>query len=310
MIHRCLIFILVLTFVFSTEIQSRNNLINEDRIWLYEGSAYGSKSFEFKMKFDGDTIVDGKTYNVLKTFDCVERDYYGLGVSNDIRHENGGLRFLLREEDGRVYVHSPIEDATDYYWDIEDKEALLYDFNVTEGEEIKFINNAGYLSNGVVSKLSVVNICDEDYKSYLICLDDPNEDSTIEFNVIEGIGNITCGCVPLFILDSYTGNSLYSFPPVFVKHNLVKVTNVSGNVICEKLQGLWSWENSSIDDVDRDDFIRYDGKTIFLNNENLSLYDISGKMVAGGSGIIPVDGLLSGTYIVMSGHKTLKIVVR
>lgn len=308
--HHCLIIILGLIVVFPSDIQSRNVLINEDKIWVYEGHAAGSTLFEFKMKFNGDTILDGRTYSVLKTYDCIERNFLGPGVSNDVKHENGGITFLLREENGRVYVHSPIEDVTDYYWESEDIEALLYDFNVTEGDVMKVINNVGYLSDGIVSKISTVNICDEDYKSYLISLYDSDEGAVVDFNVIDGIGNVTCGSVPLYIIDSYTGNSLYSFPPLFVKHDLVKVTDASGNVICEKLGGLWPWENSSLEFLCRDEFFLYDGEAITLSDSDIFLFDLSGEEISKGHGRITVSGLMPGMYIARSGHKTLKIIVR
>ena len=92
-----------------------------------------------------------------------------------------GLPFLLREEDGKVDVHAPIEgygeyeywgDGSPYYWSSADTEALLYDFNANVGDAMTVVGNWGEKLSGKVDSTFTVDINGVTCKGYTFLPDD------------------------------------------------------------------------------------------------------------------------------------------
>lgn len=301
-----LIFLTVLISVCSAQSYAENYLIREDRIWTYNGDIPVGPYFEFKMRFEGDTLVDGKRYNILHTFDGFTRE------AQEEPREAIGTNFLMREEDKKIYCHAPLDvDNTGSHWETDESEALLYDFNVESGNDITVISNNFFLTTGYVDSTYFLNIAGESCKAYDILYN-----GHIKNTIIQGIGSIEKGCLPIIITTVTSGGGgnvkTHILPPMYTEINLKTVTDIEGNVICKKdSEGRWPWEAiNSVAEVETGSPISFDGKSISAGNETITLYTISREVIAKGFSKISIDGLQPGVYVAKAGSRTLKILVK
>lgn len=290
--------------------KKHHTLIRKDREWEYRGSTRNDVFYTYKMHFGGTQLLDSQMYTVLhtdsgiqKTWDFATDDWSCSPIEN-------GLTFLLRDDWGKIYVHAPVDQGFGYFpWNIPDKEALLYDFNAKEGDKMTVINSYGDLITGTVTTTFVVEVAGESCRGYKILFDEnPNE-----YTVIEGMGNISLGCMPYFVdalPTSYGGNMNYV--PVCEDYEVLeKITDLRGNVICEKTDGKWPWERpDGVSTVETDDAIVYDGNAIEAADSDISVFDLSGNRVAEGRGSVSTAGLQPGVYVAKTAGQSLKIVVR
>ena len=301
--------LLLLAAVFTAAISmtaQTGSLVREDRVWEYEGSIPIGPWFQYKMRFDGDTIVNGTKYNILHTFD---------GFTKEGPYEakpSEGLDFFLREENGKVYLlvelyGPPTMDMTDTK---EMEEKLLYDFNVETGDELNVVGSFDDLVNMTVTSTSHCNIDGEDCKIYSMNITDR---PYLQYTMVEGIGNSSMGCIPYIITALITGGGRGAILPVScVEQQLTRVYDNEGNIICEKdADGLWPWEKTDgVAELKTASKLSFDGRTVSANDEHLTIYAISGKVVAEGCGEVSTESLQPGVYVAKAGTKTLKILVK
>lgn len=285
-----------------TNIFAESYLIREDRVWEYEGSIPIGPWFQYKMRFDGDTVVDGTRYNILHTFDGITKEGQEDAKPAD------GLKFLLREENGKIYVL-----VQEYVWPTDKtEEKLLYDFNVEAGNELSVVDNFGCLVNMTVTSIYNCTIREEDCKVYIMSM---IEHPYLEYTIVEGIGNVSLGCIPLIITDICSGGgsgTKYTLPGLVVEQHMKRVYDNEGNVICEKdADGLWPWEKTEgVTVVETASRLSFDGKAISAESEFITLYTFSGNAVAKGYGEVSTENLQPGVYVAKAGGQTLKILVK
>ena len=315
---KLLLFCSLLTATF-TPIIAQNvgtKLIREDRIWQYRGLAgagHADYGYEYMMKFDGTTEIDGVVYHKLKTFDGA--GYRWNGPSSDaVRYEiSDAATFLLREENGKVFRHAPLEEysLSNVMWAIEENEALIYDFNVEDEDSMTIVDSEGGLIEGIVTHTSSMTVNNDECKSYNLKFDNPD----FEYTVIEGIGNINSGCLPYFDIDRISGGSNPSFVPAPCHdQSLSKVFDADGNIIYVNENGIdsWPWELNSVDSIKQGvhEIIYSEAVVTVADGAGIAVYDMAGKRVAQGHGPLSTASLLPGVYIVKAGASTLKITVK
>jgi hypothetical protein len=111
---------LVLMLSGSAGMAQDNTIVNEQMIWsnLREVCEPGGNTYTtFYHRFEGDTMVEGKTYK--KVFISLDEGARLWSFTDE----------LVREEAGRVYLR-----------DQDGVEGLLYDFNLRPGEEVTVTN--------------------------------------------------------------------------------------------------------------------------------------------------------------------------
>ncbi len=291
-------------------------LIDEDRVWLYRVCCAGGpwEGYEFQMKFDGVTKIDGKTYHNLKTINGRGFLYEGPSSQPEVVDIPDGLTFLLREEDGRVYRHAPIEDTNEngpIFWDADESEALLYDFNAMEGDLLTVIDSWGSMVSGSVTDTSVMQIGGEDCRSYVMTLGS----SGVDVTVIEGIGNISYGCLPYLDTDMAASGAISGYIPEPCRGSMLsKVFDASGNVIFENENGIpsWPWEETSVVAIGSNSSSVYYSAGIVraADGAEVAVYDMAGKRVAQGRGSLSTASLQPGVYIVKAAAAAIKITVK
>ena len=132
---KLLLFCSLLTATFTPLIAQNvgTKLIREDRIWLYRGYVHGSPQFgyEYQMRFEGTTEINGILYHNLKTENGKGYIYNGPGSEVETVEIPDCISFLIREENGKIYRHAPIGDEAMnnlVIWQNGESEGLLYDF--------------------------------------------------------------------------------------------------------------------------------------------------------------------------------------
>lgn len=276
-----------------------SGLIREDRIWVYS-QPYAWEwrgKYEYKMRFDGTEEIDGHIYHRLTAYDarlswCKYPDPTPIVVEKK-RDDT----YLLREENGRVYLH---KDEVPYHeWgDFDGHEALLYDFNAEEGDEMEIITSLDGLTSATVRHAEEVIVDNERCRMYDMYLPVWETDYT----VVEGLGNITWGNLSKFYVELTTdsGNKL----------QLEMVTDLEGNVIYEG-NDEWPGEFNSVVQTASDPGIGYDGSIVSAaDGESITIYTLSGKTVATGTSKVSTSSLQRGIYVARTGAKTLKIFVK
>lgn len=141
-----LIFILLSCLCFGAS-ATENQFIREDRVWNYHIWGIGDPShYFFKMKFDGTTEIEGKTYHNLKTYDCIgynyDRDNGQFVFVKEV--ESKSVFYLREEEGGKVYIYDRGKGNTCFFLDFPEDyeyphETVLYDFNLNPGESYRHI---------------------------------------------------------------------------------------------------------------------------------------------------------------------------
>ena len=291
--------------------------VREDRVWIYRAEvSQGDKvGYEYHMRFDGVTEIDGKTYHNLNTVKAVGYSYEGSGSTPTEIEIPERLTFLMREDDGRIYRHAPLPSSpeSDYMgWNVSDGEALVYDFNLSEGDAVSVVDSFGQPVGGKVTSVSVLEISGEECKAYTMLLDG----SGLEYEIIEGIGVTTIGCLPYIQTDMVAGGTIPGYAPTAdARQSLYQVTDLDGNVIYQSDKCLdWPWVG--VETATRDDFsIEYRDSMISVRGGQSSaseiiISDMSGKMVARGENTVSTSSLQPGVYVAKSGGSIQKIVVR
>ena len=214
-----------------------------------------------------------------------------------------------------MYVHAPIEGYEGFAeWPGSATEALLYDFNAKEGDTMTVVGSCGGMIPGKVVSAYTQNVNGKESKAYTIKLDIYGVDIT----VVEGLGNISFGCMPFYIESEIAGGgslseegSMAGIPAPMRHQELYRVTDLDGNVICEKTGGKWPWEiPDGVSSVEAEGGIAYDGNTIEAPDSDIAVIDLSGKRVADGFGSVSTAGLQPGVYVAKTAGQSLKIVVR
>lgn len=283
--------------------------------WEYSGNLGDDNAAEFsyRMYFAGREAVDSHLYKVLWTKNGKETWFDSATSVFQTSDIENGLKFLMREEDGKVYVHASLGSVEEGYspWNIEEREALLYDFKAEVGDEMEVMGSSGNLLNGVVTSTFTVNIDNLDCRGYTILFEELNR----EFTVIEWLGNITAGCLPYFlddVSDEAIDGSLTYLPLNNRMQSLDKITYSDGDIICEKdVNGLWPWEKTEgVAAVETAFRLSFDGKAISAESEYMTIYTLSGNAVAKGFGEVSTESLQPGVYVAKAGSQTLKILVK
>ncbi len=322
-------------------------LIEEGKTWEYLHMYTCWDRFtlnSFQMHFDGTEIRDGIEYSKLVY--CGNQtqwkvDYEDAGTSNyidwrdlppfDITSQPNYFSnyFLMREEDGKVYLY--IRDLVDgdivsynedhSYWEFvkPGDEAILYDFTKEEGEIIEnvFCNVNPYPDDiypfspaeWCFMDLTVTRVSEIDlYGKRLILQDFGN--ARRRPSCLEGIGVVTAGILPFINqADMLTGmehgeyylNCLYDANGdiIYKGDNYVDVAK-----IIELAEVAQPTVNLAIERTG--DGIRAEGAEI-------TLYDLSGRVVASGYESLPTISLQPGVYVAKAqspyGISTLKLKV-
>ncbi len=311
---KLLLFCSLLTATFTPLIAQNvgTKLIREDRIWLYRGYVHGSPQFgyEYQMRFEGTTEINGILYHNLKTENGKGYIYNGPGSEVETVEIPDCISFLIREENGKIYRHAPIGDEAMnnlVIWQNGESEGLLYDFNAETGEYIDIVESQGNIITGYISSTNTVQINGEDCKQYTMQLRE-----AIDYTVIEGIGNISRGCLPYFDTDMIAGSLFpYILPKPCTGQMLSKVYDLNKNVIYENEEGIeWPWEINSVEPTNLDSRTYYSNGSVVAEGMGIAVYDMAGKRVAQGHGSLSTASLQPGVYIVKAGASTLKITVK
>jgi hypothetical protein len=147
--------------------------INENKVWKKVQTVWltdqsqGAHYLVNQAYFKGDTLVDNYIYHKL------------YNKAEQTKQEKEYLAYLIREDTAsqKVYVN-------DFRYN---KTALLYDFNLKNGEEFNSYVIGGLLHKHTVSMVDTISLYNRKLKR--IVFDDP-------IQWIEGIGNVTGGYIP------------------------------------------------------------------------------------------------------------------
>ncbi len=255
------------------------SLVREDRVWNYSSEYYWewNGKYDYKMRFDGVKETDGQTYHKLIVYDghlswCDYPDPTPIVTEIETPET-----YLMREEDGKVYLHK--DGGNNIYWgDFDGHEALLYNFNMEYGSEMEIITAYG-LTSGTVTSTEDVMVDGENCKLYDMYLPEWGT----SYTVVEGLGNITWGNLSSFEVDLGTGGQS--------RISLEMVTDLEGNLIYQSNPND-SGEFNSVAQTVSPSGITYDGSMVSsVNGECISLYTLSGKVVATGIGKVSTLGL-------------------
>lgn len=288
------------------------NTVREDRVWNYTIDNVNidmettSSTPDYGYHFKGIRATDGIDYAIF---------YNGDGIEVALMRQECGKVYLhldnnMKEYIKNVYRHT--DNFEEIFGDISPSELLLYNFDAEVGDSY-------YMP--VFYYMSMV---DEyrygpEFEMFLFTVTDKRQvvvggnkmtvqtisDGGYDYNVVEGIGpNQGMLHRPQFgWLNTGTTNT-YAF--------LQNVCNSDGEVICEKnAEGLWPWERKDdVTELAAASRLSFNGKTATADGEHLTIYAISGKVVAEGCGEVSTEFLQPGVYIAKAGTRTLKILVK
>lgn len=249
---KVLFIFMLLSFLCCGTSVAENQFIREDRVWNYIIHSIGEVNYYlFKMKFDGTTEIDGKTYHNLKTYDCFGYNYdRETGQSTLVEEVESTSVFYLREEEGKVYVYYRGKGNSYFFVDVpegydEPSETLLYDFNLNPGESYRHL---GVWGLAYEYKLTVKSIEDIDtpggiLKKYTLGREFTDEylqgwePDLSDITAVEGVGfNESATAVPFFsdavrtgFWEGYGANELPI--PEYSQLCLRDVTDLEGNLI-------------------------------------------------------------------------------
>ena len=285
----------------------------KQREWESENVFEAEKCYrDIEQRFDGTTEIDGKTYHNLKA----RQTYPRLTDEHIVAY--------MREEDGRVYTRGNMEVAKDmlnlFYCDnflrFEPAEALVYDFNLLEGDtyhwfsdsEINARYKAGY-DSWISEPVEVTEIRSIDYEGKAFRVQDikyrypstlPNWYSYFRGMVIEQIGD-------------YNGNIAYpGMPHAFESGGIydIEVYAPDGSLIYKSDRhyaeyGEEGVGSASIDGATAPRFAINDHEltlTAAEGNAEVSLVSLHGNVLlhttAQSGGKIDLSDLASGIYLI------------
>ena len=245
-------------------------VFHEDWVWRYETDHFlwtlpdkNPTIYRWWMKFDGTTEIDGVIWHNFTTVKAhavdvillTESPYYKEG---EITELTPGRTFLIREEDNRYYLRKPLEDNSvaampETWWYAEGDEALVYDFNLSVGDEcLTFGSDGGEFSFSQdmrkVSNVSNVTIGDETLKTITVFP---------YFHAVDGIGWTKGGIFPYFDTDSEwwipgtddpNSDGIIEIWPDFDRTSTLRqIEDLEGNVIFKPWEAL-----DGVDDIHPD----------------------------------------------------------
>lgn len=292
-------------------------MIREDRVWeytlLYDSDNSTREVCLFQMKFEGEEEHNGRVYH--KCVFVGDEIRWSVDLSNEGAY-NGDMvmkptekteYFLLREEDGKVYLYldsqlADIKKVLADEWEMHYDEIAIYDFNLVEGEvtdlisimyrfEDSYINpNVGIWSHEV-SRIETIIVDGQECRKLSF------GDTVHEACFIEGIGTTTDGILPLYNTDSYfTGHSENYY-------NLNKVCNAAGEVIYHTDDYI-DISTVSVETVGDESFEIRKGEIVASSpgrKVNVTVYDLSGRIEISTTSDdkveLPLASLNPGVYI-------------
>lgn len=93
------------------------SMIQHDRLWQYSGSAGWDGSVYHTMRFQGEVEFLGKSYSVFTRINTkiykYDKDTQLKYLYSDIDFTDNGLKYFIREEDGKTYAIAYFEDSAD-----------------------------------------------------------------------------------------------------------------------------------------------------------------------------------------------------
>ena len=320
-------------------------MIREDRVWQYKGQIFSSDIglVYHDLKFDGSSVtVNGKIYH---TFTYVKSKYYAYDIEthtnvfhHEVDYDGNGLKYFVREESGKVYVLSYINNyvyntrsnLSEGLEDIDYSELLLYDFTKEDGEVLDdefWLIRSGSVSNESIKLLegepSILSIDGQDCR--YVGIEEIGYDNerkelrpTLENNTtylayawIEGIGTLGNGCLADyecgFIAGSFSNiDSLGQFS------SLSSVYKTDGTVIYgQQPAGAGMVEVGNLKLWRAEGAIRAAGDG-YLTVTICSVDGVKYAEAAGDSDVsVDTSSLARGIYIVTaeanSEHRTIKI---
>lgn len=280
----------------------------ESATWCFE-YVFGSPDGEYLTYYNYEylltdsVIIDGKEFtNVMVTHlsqvNCCEYGYYFGG--NDLDYEIG-LVGAIREEDKKIYFYKyDLPDAPrDNLWMEENnQEYLLYDFNLSTGDSIKFSPCLELYST--VTETDSILLSDGLYHRRLSL----NDRDGGNHSWVEGVGDLTG------LLGSYICVFEGSYWELYN-------TKINGEFVYFKYN--CSYGEASIQDPVQTQFDIYPNPTqdyfqikssTYFNNSLLLIYDLYGnklksQMISQDNKSIDIRNLPSGSYLlfIVEGDK-------
>ena len=284
-------------------------------VWKQTSSFYqpnGQGDTHYNIFINGDTIIDGTSYNRLYIYSCGQIIIFPPSpipiFDCPIDTSNSFYYGALREVNKRIYFHpDSLYNYNHFYpfcftsnWNGQpslNEELLLYDFNVNVGDTVfyPFLDSLKM----VITSIDSVLIQSDFRKKYNYDLIFNWSMScapfSVGYNYVEGIGDIYAGLFSLFIMYFENGEFLNCF-----EDNQVTFSN-NGGCVTTSLKEY----------VDKNDLKIYPNPTsnkLYVELEHptrtkVSLFDISGKEVYSSfinqsKSIIDVSSYKSGLYLV------------
>lgn len=167
-------------------------LFREDREWTYHSGHFGQDlTYDMKMKFDGTTEYEGRTYHNFTNTSYI--------CTTDGKELEPCAPMLVREENGKVFARLPkgvyvaqnnmlqYDDATGL-----SEEVPLYDFRCPVGETFKTINDMGEVVELKVLSEGTVDVNGEFLRKITVGHTDSNSNTpSMTYDIIENIGFVS-----------------------------------------------------------------------------------------------------------------------
>lgn len=208
-------------------------LIREDRIWEYSSCWGFWQPATFQMKFNGTVEKDGKTWHRLQVINS-SKYFYGGDKTTDVKYTEYEPTegFLMREENGIVYLYDPysyVKDAPDVH------EFVLYNFNLEEGDTMDAWMNFGNYETREATKVEIITDKKGVQRKRITLLPKEGVFGYGEVEVVEGIGVVSTGTLPFIetdaMTDPYSDEDGTTYPNRFHGESLQCVMDLAGNVI-------------------------------------------------------------------------------
>ena len=258
--------LLILVFCAVLACQDTYAVFHEDWVWryktenfIYTGPDKTPIRYRWWMKFDGTTEIDGVIWHNFTTVKAQAIEltliYEPVGIEEgEITELPTGRTFLIREEDNQYYLRKPLADNSvvampQSWWGEETDEALIYDFNLSVGDEFPTFGSGGmefsYYGQNEISGVSNVTIGDETLKVITVFPD---------FHAVDGIGWTKAGIFPYFDVESdrlipgvynnYRDAIIEIWPEPSEHPILEQIEDLEGNMIFEPREAF-----NGVDDI-------------------------------------------------------------
>lgn len=295
-----------------------SHIICEDRVWEYVYSEWGSlhnsdftaekNHMLFRMKFDGEEEHDGRIYHrLVYTGDLGIWGYNtvdGKEVYTGYREtpNNNTQVYLMREDAGKIYL---LNEGLDMEVENESREFLVYDFTLGTGDSASIASWLSYWNETPVlnvfgddaesGRFSVISTETVTVDGIESLVQNGNYNYLDGVKVIEGIGFVNNGFLPMLQLDMRTASS-------YIDYTLNRVYSSEGDILYRGLD--LDYETLSVDGIERETVgMTYAGGAVCVTGEgqlHLALYDMTGRTVATaiGEGAVSLstDSLAPGVY--------------